>query len=432
MISVSALPATGAAWENLVDGAQFEIGIPNLHDQSEDTDVRVLAKALVGIRLNDPVYLNQVREAVLSVIGTESVEGEVTIANPLAVETTATFSAPGTYLLRLSAHDGVLQDEDEISIRVHPNGAIFTPTGTAALDGTGTATMEGTPTPTGENNDPDVYAGADQIVSVADTVTLRGTVTDDGLPIGTLTTTWEVIEPRTLATARNLAAYVIAADLVRLEPAQDAVFRDWLSQLLHKNIDGRTLANTQEDRANNWGTMAAASRAAAAAYLGDHVELDRTAQVFRGFLGDRSAYADFDFESDASWQADPSAPVGINQVSLVQWDLSGIPSGVTVTAVNLTVNVINTSVHEFEVYEALRAWDERTATFKLSATGQTWGTPGVAGPTDRASKTLAALTSPRLGLLTVPFNVDGVATVQGWIGNIKGSGAYIAIDGSNN
>jgi hypothetical protein len=40
-------------------------------------------------------------------------------------------------------------------------------------------------------------------------------------------------------------------------------------------------------------------------------QLERTAQVFRGWLGDRAAYAGFDY-GDLSWQADPSEPVGVN------------------------------------------------------------------------------------------------------------------------
>src|SRR6185436_3561741 len=76
-------------------------------------------------------------------------------------------------------------------------------------------------------------------------------------------------------------------------------------------LDGQTLRSTHEKRPNNWGTHAGASRAAVAVYLGDQAELDRCAQVFKGWLRDRSAYAGFEY-GDVSWQADPSHPVGIN------------------------------------------------------------------------------------------------------------------------
>ena len=116
----------------------------------------------------------------------------------------------------------------------------------------------------------------------------------------------------TLALGRELIAYVIAADLVGLPPAEDAVFRDWLRAALTERLGGRTLQSTHEDRANNWGTHAGASRAAVAVYLGDSAELERTAKVLKGWLGDRAAYAGFKYGKDLSWQADPSRPVGIN------------------------------------------------------------------------------------------------------------------------
>jgi hypothetical protein len=122
---------------------------------------------------------------------------------------------------------------------------------------------------------------------------------------------------RTLALARNLAGYVIAADIIdlpRYDPAFDRdIFRPWLTSLLRKQLDGATLRSTEEDRPNNWGTHAGAARAAIAIYLGDAGELDRVATVFRGWLGDRAAYADFTW-GDRSWQCNQAAPVGINPV----------------------------------------------------------------------------------------------------------------------
>ena len=116
---------------------------------------------------------------------------------------------------------------------------------------------------------------------------------------------------RSLALGRNLASYVIAADLAKLSPTDDVRFRAWLRTTLSENLDGDTLRSTHELRANNWGTMAGASRAAVAVYLGDAVELARVAKVFKGWLGDRTSYAGFKF-GDMEWQANPSAPVGIN------------------------------------------------------------------------------------------------------------------------
>ena len=116
---------------------------------------------------------------------------------------------------------------------------------------------------------------------------------------------------RTLALGRELAAYVIAADLVGLDGERDRAFREWLREVRHRKLGGGTLVSTHERRPNNWGTSAGASRVAVAAYLGDRADLERSARVLRGWLGDRSAYDGFRY-GKLWWQADPKAPVGIN------------------------------------------------------------------------------------------------------------------------
>lgn len=126
---------------------------------------------------------------------------------------------------------------------------------------------------------------------------------------------------RTLALGRELCAVVIAADLAQLSASDNTTFCNWLRGVMRENLDGRTLISTHEDRPNNWGTHAGASRAAADVYLINHgtaaqaaeatADLARTARVFRGYLGDRSQYASFKY-GELSWQATPSQPVGIN------------------------------------------------------------------------------------------------------------------------
>jgi hypothetical protein len=119
---------------------------------------------------------------------------------------------------------------------------------------------------------------------------------------------------RTLALGRNLVSYVIAADLIdlgRYDAGMDHRFRAWLAAVRTETLDGKTLISTHELRSNNWGTHAGASRVAADLYLGDKADLVRAAQVFKGWLGDRTAYAGFNY-GDLSWQADPHTPVGIN------------------------------------------------------------------------------------------------------------------------
>jgi hypothetical protein len=135
---------------------------------------------------------------------------------------------------------------------------------------------------------------------------------------------------RALALARELGAYVIAADLIGLpthDPTLDAAFRATLRTLRTTYTEGAasSLIDSHESRPNNWGAHAGATRAAIAVYLGDTVDLDRTAQVFKGYLGDRSAYAGFDYggpDNDLSWQCDPTQPVGINPIGCSRDGLS--------------------------------------------------------------------------------------------------------------
>ena len=122
-------------------------------------------------------------------------------------------------------------------------------------------------------------------------------------------------DDRTLALGRNLVSYVLAADLIDLkgfDPAGEQQFRAWLDQVRRENLQGRTLISTHEDRPNNWGAHAGAARIAADLYLGDRADLERAAQVFKGWLGDRATYAEFEYDKDLSWHADPENPVGIN------------------------------------------------------------------------------------------------------------------------
>ena len=83
--------------------------------------------------------------------------GSVAFGSAASAGTSATFSAPGAYLLRLTASDGQLTGSDDLQITVN-----------AAPPG---------------NRAPQVNAGAPQTITLpANSVTLSGTVTDDGLP----------------------------------------------------------------------------------------------------------------------------------------------------------------------------------------------------------------------------------------------------------
>lgn len=122
---------------------------------------------------------------------------------------------------------------------------------------------------------------------------------------------------RALALGRELCAYVIAADicdLSALSPTMDTEFQDAIRVLLTKPTTGgpSNLIACQKQRPNNWGMHATASIIAVYAYLDDKQGLDAAANIFKGWMGDRTAYAGFTYTAPMDWQADAKNPVGIN------------------------------------------------------------------------------------------------------------------------
>lgn len=126
---------------------------------------------------------------------------------------------------------------------------------------------------------------------------------------------------RALALGRELAAYVLSADLIGY---RDPAFVSWVSKMrtVATTSGPTSLTKCQEQRPNNWGMHCGASRVAADLYVGDTTDLNKAFAIFKGWLGDRSSYASFTY-GDLSWQADSAHPVGIN------------PKGATKSGVNI-------------------------------------------------------------------------------------------------
>jgi hypothetical protein len=95
--------------------------------------------------------------------------GTVTFGNASLLITTASFSAPGTYVIRLSVSDSALTTTDDATITANPSGPV--------------------------NQAPNVNAGVDQTITLPATAVLTATASDDGLPVppGLLTNTWSKV-----------------------------------------------------------------------------------------------------------------------------------------------------------------------------------------------------------------------------------------------
>ena len=84
--------------------------------------------------------------------------GTVTFGNPTARSTTGSFSAAGTYALRLTANDTALSATSDVTINVAPQAAPEL------------------------NQAPTVNAGAAQTITLPSPATLSGIAADDGVP----------------------------------------------------------------------------------------------------------------------------------------------------------------------------------------------------------------------------------------------------------
>jgi len=121
-----------------------------------------------------------------------------------------------------------------------------------------------------------------------------------------------------LAVSRELAAYVIAADLIQLQGEPRQRFDQWLQRLRQAQFRGRSISGTHEDRPNNWGTHAGATRIALAVYLQDAQELQRAAHVFKGWLGEPDGWRGFIF-GETWWQPWGFRNYGINPGGARLW-----------------------------------------------------------------------------------------------------------------
>ena len=139
------------------DGKMYEVSFPNNNlpvvDAGADQVTPNNSISLDGTVSDDG--LPDPPGAVTTAWSKVSGPGTVTFGNASAVDTTATFSTTGIYVLRLTADDGQIQGSDEISVTILPSGP---------------------------NQPPTVDAGLGQAITLPDAAALDGTVVDDGLP----------------------------------------------------------------------------------------------------------------------------------------------------------------------------------------------------------------------------------------------------------
>jgi len=114
---------------NIVDGKLYELTAP-VPDPPANAPPAVNAGSNQTTTVSTPVNLDGTVSddglpnppgAVTTAWSKASGPGSVTFGNASAIDTTASFSAPGTYVLRLTANDGELTPFDELTVTVDPD-----------------------------------------------------------------------------------------------------------------------------------------------------------------------------------------------------------------------------------------------------------------------------------------------------------------------
>ena len=157
---------------------------------------------------------------------------------------------------------------------------------------------------------------------------------------------------RTLATARNIGAYVVAADLVGMDPATTGSrsgytatrWDQWLAALRTKTIGAPANCNSivacSNMRAHNWGAFATGARIAIDIYLGDSAELATAVSRYQRFLGESN--------SGSQWQPssafDPTyacVPSGSGWIAINPADCGAAKNGMIVEDISRSTGSFN-------------------------------------------------------------------------------------------
>jgi len=120
--------------------------------------------------------------------------------------------------------------------------------------------------------------------------------------------------------------------------------------------------------------------------------------------------------------------------SLLQFSLSSIPSGSTITVATLRLydaaSPFSDNDRTMRAYRCLRVWVEMECTWNIYSTGNNWGTAGCSNTTtDREASDIGSVLTPGIeveGWIEMTVTVAGV---QGWLdGTLTNNGILLQMD----
>jgi hypothetical protein len=300
--------------------------------------------------------------------------GSVSFGNAAAIDTTASFSTAGTYVLRLTASDGQLQASDTVTVVVQPAPSSQT------------------------NQPPFVDAGPNQSLLLGAAASLNGTISDDGLPAspGTVTTSWSKVSGPGNVTFANASAVDTTASF---SAAGTYVLRLTASDGALSASDTATITI-----ANSTAPVTIAFQDGLFPTLSYQGTRDTQ-------LSGRSQNTNYG--TNATLEMDGSPDIA----DLLYWELSAIPTGSVIESAVMELNFTTTSKHTYDMYVMERAWDELAATWNQASAGIPWATAGATGTADHGSTSVGQITPSSKGLQQVTLNQAGISVIQNWVNN---------------
>lgn len=132
-----------------------------------------------------------------------------------------------------------------------------------------------------------------------------------------------------------------------------------------------------------------------------------------------SGVPDSNFGSDTALLADGDDGGNGETASLVKWDLSGIPSGATVTGAQVVVEVYGASAGSYVLYSGGVDWSEGSATWNSVA------------PYSNRGAQVGSFVPSSSGSYAIDLNAAGIAAVQSWVDGQPNRGLFIMTGGTS-
>ena len=300
--------------------------------------------------------------------------GNVSFDNANAIDTTASFTQAGTYVLRLTASDGDLSHFDEMTVIVEEVSTTV-------------------------NLAPNVDAGPNRTITFGENSSLDGTVSDDNLPAPpNLTTSWSKFSgPGNVSfdSANSIdttASFTQAGPYVLRLTANDGEFSrfDDMTVIVEEPADP---PSGPVDIAFQDGLFPSLS------YAGTRDT----------YISGKSTGSNYGTATALLIDGSPDL------ATLLKWDVSAIPAGSIVNSAAIELSVTNTTSGTYEAYALQRAWDELSATWQRYAVNQNWATAGASNTADRNATVLGSVSPRSNGTYRITLNAAGIAAVQAWI-----------------